>query len=265
MAERSGSGAAVQRVLVVEDEPLVRDLVALNLTHAGYDVVTAANYADGLAAAVSGRLDIAIVDGMLPGGDGMELVRKVREAGLRYPMLMLTARGETTAKVRALDVGADDYVTKPFDVPELLARVRALLRRASGSSPSSSTTKHFAFARYWIRFDSGQAMTNEGEVTLSDKELRLMEQLVAHENRVLSRADLLEEVWGMDAFPTDRTIDNFVLRLRRLFEPDPEAPVHLITVRGRGYLFRQAPSSADAPAPDSDDDDDDDSDQGGAP
>jgi two-component system alkaline phosphatase synthesis response regulator PhoP len=247
----------MSRILVVEDEPLVRDLVALNLTHAGYDVVTAADFNDGLAKITGSAFDLAVVDVMLPGGDGLELTRRAREAGVACAILILTARGETTTKVRGLDVGADDYVTKPFDVPELLARVRALLRRspgatagatagaASSSSPSSSTpVGKVAFGegdRYWVRFDSGRAMSNEGEVTLSDKELRLMEQLIAHENRVLSRADLLEEVWGMDAFPTDRTIDNFILRLRRLFEPDPENPVHLLTVRGRGYMFRKQP------------------------
>ena len=243
-----------ERVLVIEDEPLVRDLVALNLQHAGYEVATAATFGDGLRLVTSEPFALAVVDVMLPGGDGMELVRKAREAGVRCPMLILTARNETTAKVRGLDVGADDYVTKPFDVPELLARVRALLRRAATTSAGpgagaadgaevSAGASRFAFGarqQYWIRFDSGQAMSNEGEVTLSDKELRLMEQLMKHENRVLSRADLLEEVWGMDAFPTDRTIDNFILRLRRLFEPDPEAPVHLVTVRGRGYMFRSA-------------------------
>ena len=250
MPDRSGSGAAVKRILVVEDEPLVRDLVALNLSHAGYDVATAGNFSDGIAQLSTGKFDLAVVDVMFPGGDGFELTRKAREAGVRCPILILTARGESTAKVRGLDVGADDYVTKPFDVPELLARVRALLRR-TGTAPTASQSARlpqvsFGARPYSIRFDSGQAMTNEGEVTLSDKELRLMEQLISHENRVLSRADLLEEVWGMDAFPTDRTIDNFILRLRRLFEPDPENPVHLLTVRGRGYMFRSKPGDPSA-------------------
>jgi len=97
------------------------------------------------------------------------------------------------------------------------------------------------FANFWVRFDTGQAFTNEGEVSLSDKELRLMEVFSANENRALTRTDLLEEVWGMDQFPTDRTVDNFILRLRKLFEPDPENPVHIVTLRGRGYLFRSAP------------------------
>ena len=236
----SPGDAKKQRILVVEDEPLVRDLVALNLGHAGYDVSTASSFPEGWAALAAGNIDLAILDVMLPGGDGMALTKKAREAGLTFPILLLTARSETTAKVRGLDVGADDYVTKPFDVPELLARVRALLRRnaAPGGAAATGAERRFTFARYWIRFDTGQAGSNEGEVTLSEKELRLMEQLVRHEDRVLSRADLLEEVWGMDAFPTDRTIDNFILRLRRLFEPDPENPVHLVTVRGRGYMFR---------------------------
>ncbi len=243
--ERSGAGAALKRILVIEDEPLVRDLVALNLSHAGYDVSTATTFSEGFTAITASLFDVAIVDVMLPGGDGMELVRKAREAGVRCPILILTARNETTAKVRGLDVGADDYVTKPFDVPELLARVRALLRRVGAPATPSARAPQVAFDKYWLRFDSGRAMTNEGEVTLSDKELRLMEQLISHENRVLSRANLLEEVWGMDAFPTDRTIDNFILRLRRLFEPDPENPVHLLTVRGRGYMFRSSSEPED--------------------
>jgi two-component system alkaline phosphatase synthesis response regulator PhoP len=233
------------RILVVEDEPLVRDLVALNLQHAGYQVETAGNFADGLAGLVDRhRCALAIVDVMLPGGDGFELVRRARAMRVTFPILMLTARGELTAKVRGLDAGADDYLTKPFDVPELLARVRALLRRAPGDSPAAAPVPprfEFGGGAYWIRFDSGLAHTNDGEVSLSEKELRLLEQLIRHENRVLSRADLLEEVWGMDAFPTERTVDNFILRLRRLFEPDPENPVHLVTVRGRGYLFRRDP------------------------
>jgi two-component system alkaline phosphatase synthesis response regulator PhoP len=233
------------RILVVEDEPLVRDLLAFNLQHAGYAVETAVSFADGLMKALQrDRFDLAIVDLMLPGGDGMDIVRRAREAGIRVPVLLLTARSESTTKVRGLDVGADDYVTKPFDVPELLARVRALLRRSAderSDAKSADIPLRFAFgAGYWVRFDSGLAWTNEGEVALSEKELRLLEQLVRSENRVLSRADLLEEVWGMDAFPTERTIDNFILRLRRLFEPDPENPVHLLTVRGRGYMFRRS-------------------------
>jgi DNA-binding response OmpR family regulator len=218
----------------------VRDLVALNLKHAGYEVHTAGTYTDGLAMLQSMKHALAIVDVMLPGGDGMQLVKTARDSGTRCPVLMLTARGESTSKIRGLDSGADDYMTKPFDIAELLARVRALLRRhLDRSGPHKTRPARAEIGKHWIRFDTGQALTNEGEVVLSDKELKLMKQFYTHEDRVLSRADLLEEVWGMDAFPTDRTVDNFILRLRKLFEPDPNNPVHILTVRGRGYLFRK--------------------------
>ncbi len=225
-----------ERILVIEDEALVRDLVVLNLKHAGYEVVSEGTFATGAAALARADVSLAIVDVMLPGGEGFSLVRDARDAGLRCPILMLTARSEVQAKVRGLDCGADDYLTKPFDVTELLARVRSLLRRAAGTVAAPGPS--FQVGDFTVRFDTGRATTNEGEVTLSDKELKLMELFSRNVDRVLSRADILEEVWGMDAFPTDRTIDNFILRLRRLFEPNAESPTHFITVRGRGYLFR---------------------------
>ena len=227
-----------ERVLVVEDEALVRELVALNLRHAGFIVETAADFDTGLAKITAGGWDLAVLDVMFPGGDGFLLTHKARQAGVRCPILMLTARADTPSKVRGLDSGADDSLTKPFDVPELLARARALLRRAAGKS--GEARPRFELGSFWVRFDTGQAMTNEGELSLSDKELKLVELFASNENRALSRADILEEVWGMDAFPTDRTVDNFVLRLRKLFEPDPENPVHFVTLRGRGYLFRRS-------------------------
>lgn len=227
------------RLLVIEDEPLVRDLLVLNLSHDGYAVASAGTFPEGLEQLVSQTPDLAIVDVMLPGGDGFTLVRQARDKGVKCPVLMLTARSDKTSIVRGLDCGADDYLTKPFDLTELFARVRALLRRARGSE--TQRAPKVEIGKYWVRLDTGQALTREGEVSLSDKELRLVELFARSEERLLTRADILEEVWGMDAFPTDRTVDNFVLRLRRLFEPDPDAPVHFITARGRGYLFRRRP------------------------
>ncbi len=230
-------------VLIVEDEKLVRELVSLNVKHAGYAVRQATNFAEGLAGFTAQPAPVlAIVDVMFPGGDGFLLTRTARDQGVSCPILMLTARSDTTSKVRGLDCGADDYLTKPFDVPELLARIRALLRRATGT-PELIGKPRFELGRLWIRFDTGQALTNEGELSLSDKELKLMELFVTNENRGLTRTDILEAVWGMDAFPTDRTVDNFVLRLRKLFEEDPEEPKHIVTLRGRGYLFRRKPES----------------------
>ncbi len=226
------------RILVVEDEPLVAQLLAMNLTHVGHEVEIAGDFPAGLAAISRPGFSLAIVDAMIPKGDGFALIKQARGQGVAVPIMMLTARNDIASKVKGLDAGADDYLTKPFDVSELLARVRALLRRAR-KAPTLTGRPLFGLGKFWIRFDTGQAQTNEGELSLSDKELKLMELFVGAENQALSRTDILEEVWGMDAFPTDRTVDNFILRLRRLFEPDPENPVHFVTLRGRGYLFRR--------------------------
>lgn len=229
------------RILVVEDEPLVRDLVALNLSHAGYDVDAVPTFAEGADALASGRYELAIVDVMLPDGDGMVLVERSRRAGLRCPILLLTARGETAAKIRGLDGGADDYLTKPFDVPELLARVRALLRRANATAPTADPHARVAFGRYWVRLDTGEAHTNGGEATLPETERRLMEHLVGREGRMQSRADLLEDVWGMETWPSEATLEAAIDTLRARFEPEPEQPVHIVSVGRRGYVFRRGP------------------------
>lgn len=224
-----------ERILVIEDDALVRDLVTLSLAHAGFEVVEAHDFAQGQTRLASGQFELALVDAMLPGGDGFTLVRTAREKGVRQPLLMLTARGDVASKVRGLDCGADDYLPKPFDVQELLARVRAALRRAS---PGPMRDTRLSMGPYWVRFDTGQAQTTEGLLSLSEKELRLMQLFANRPDEALSRADILEEVWGMDAFPTDRTVDNFIMRLRRLFEENPESPRHFVTLRGRGYLFK---------------------------
>lgn len=225
-----------ERILVVEDEALVADMVRLNLEHAGYEVVAVGDGESGLRAHPSTPFDLAILDVMLPGIDGFTVARTWRSQGVSTPVLMLTARGETAAKVAGLDAGADDYLAKPFAMPELLARVRALIRRhhSARGVPSSRVVKLGGFEAH---FDTREATTNEGRVTLTETECALLEYLVAREGEMLSRAEILENVWGMDRFPTARTVDNYVLRLRKLFEVDPEDPRHILTVRGRGYRF----------------------------
>jgi DNA-binding response OmpR family regulator len=227
-----------ERILVVEDDPLVGALVVLNLRAAGHEPERVGTFADADARLVPGRWALVVLDVMLPGGDGFELLRRARARGMTAPVLMLTARGEVAARVRGLDAGADDYLAKPFDVDELLARVRALLRRAVPVVPATERAAALHLAGGWVRLDTGEASTRDGPVVLSDRERRLLALFARSEEQPLSRADILEEVWGMDASPTDRTVDNFVVRLRRWFEPDPEHPVHFITLRGRGYLFR---------------------------
>ena len=225
-----------ERVLLVEDEALVADMVRLNLEHAGFLVDAVTSGTDALARLATTPYDLVLLDVMLPGLDGLEVARRARARAVPTPILMLTARGDTLSKVAGLDAGADDYLTKPFAMPELLARVRALIRRhtAVRGVPAS---RELRFGAYRVSFDTREAVTNEGVTTLTERECALLEYLCGREGELLSRADILENVWGMDRFPTARTVDNYVLRLRKLFEPDPEEPVYLQTVRGRGYRF----------------------------
>lgn len=225
-----------ERILVVEDEPLVADLVRLNLQHAGYEVRVVADGRAADGALQPDAWDVIVLDVMLPGLDGFTLARRARDRGVHTPILMLTARGQTPDKVSGLDAGADDYLTKPFAMPELLARVRAAIRRHNAPR-GLPTTRRIQFDRYEVDVSTREALTNEGRITLTETECQLLAFLSAREGDLLGRPELLESVWGMDRFPTERTVDNYILRLRKLFEPDPENPVHILTVRGRGYRF----------------------------
>jgi two-component system, OmpR family, alkaline phosphatase synthesis response regulator PhoP len=224
-------------VLLVEDDLLLGEMVALNLAHMGLTVGRAGTFVEGKEALLSGSFGLAILDVMLPGGDGFELAKLARAKGLSMPILMLTARDDLGAKVQGLDSGADDYLTKPFQTEELLARVRAMVRRV-GAKPVSGRLE---LAPWWVDLSTGVCQCAEGDVVLTEKELALMKLFLGHEDEVLERSDILDAVWGLEAFPTDRTVDNFIVRLRRLFERDPADPKRFVTIRGRGYLFRREP------------------------
>lgn len=224
------------RILLAEDEELIGRTVELNLTREGYDVTRVLNGSDALQRASEEPFDVLVLDAMMPGQSGFEVARTLRASNLTVPILMLTALGETADKVRGLDAGADDYLTKPFDLAELKARVRALVRRAQGARHVPST-QVVRFGAYEVNLETFEAVTNEGRVTLPEKEVRLVELFYRRRGETLTRADILEEVWGMDAFPTERTVDNVVVRLRRHFEADPEHPARIVSVRGQGYRF----------------------------
>jgi len=224
------------RVLVVEDEKLVADMVRLNLEHAGFDVNCVDRGEDGLARAQE-AFDVIVLDWMLPGLDGIDVCKHLRREGVSTPVLMLTARADVSSRVTGLDAGADDYLAKPFAMPELVARVRALARRAG-------TVRHLCrdieVSDWRVNPDTREARRADGtgeRVTLTETELSLLAFLVSHASEVLSRADILETAWGMDRAPTERTVDNYVMRLRKLFEDDPERPRHFLTLRGVGYRF----------------------------
>jgi DNA-binding response OmpR family regulator len=224
-------------VLVVEDDRLTRTLVRTNLAHEGYDVTVAVDGHEGMAALGARPFDVFVFDYMLPGHDGLALLAEVRRRGLGTPVLMLTARDETGLKVRALDGGADDYLTKPFHVDELVARVRALVRRARApvEVPAAGRVR---FGAASVDLPGRRLVDPRGQAhTLGEKEIGLIVLFSREPGRVHSRADILEEVWGMEANPVERTVDNYIHALRQLVEPDPDAPRHVVTVRGEGYRY----------------------------
>lgn len=225
------------RILLVEDDPLIGTMVRLNLEHEGFEVRWHKNGEAALDALALDKSDLMLLDIGLPGMNGIELAKRIRRLGVNTPILMLTARDDVDSKVHALDYGADDYLAKPFDMAELLARVRAHIRRATGSLEVLTDAElHMGLAT--VSVERRALMTPDGQWhELSEKEVVLLQFLARNPGRALSRADILEEVWGMDATPTERTVDNFIVRLRRWVESEPDHPRHIVTVRGWGYRF----------------------------
>jgi DNA-binding response OmpR family regulator len=221
-------------ILAVEDDPNIRLGLADNLDLEGYQVMSAPDGVKGLKSALENDIDLLILDIMLPGINGYEICRKVKAEKPELPVIMLTARGSEMDKVAGLDIGADDYITKPFSLPELLARVRAAFRRIrKDTEPLTS----FSYDNVFLDFRNFQAFFKDTEVSLTNKEFEIMAYFISHENKVIHRHDLLNEVWGYEAMPTTRTVDNFILNLRKKLEENPSKPKHIISVRGIGYRF----------------------------
>lgn len=226
----------MHRVAVVEDEELIRTMLKLNLEKARY-AVECFETAEALLERIDdAHFDILLLDIMLPGISGEELVGRLRAKGIHTPALMVTARSDIESKVGSFQRGADDYLAKPFEMEELLLRVRALIRRSQGEReiPSDDLLR---IGPHEVNLETRIASSREGEVRLSEKEAALLRLFGQNPGKTLLRSDILEEVWGMDVYPTPRTVDNFILRFRKLFEDDPEGPVHFITVRAAGYRF----------------------------
>lgn len=220
------------RILLVEDEPAMQLGLKDNLELESYQVDIAGDGEVGLQKIKENTYDLVLLDVMLPKLSGFDVCKKARAAGITTPIILLTARGEEIDKILGLELGADDYITKPFSVRELLARIKAMLRRTNGGvNPSPAVT----FGRLKIDFATFQAFEGGTEVRLSHKEFEILSFLHQHKNQVVSRYDLLEKVWGYDEQPTTRTVDNFIVRLRHKIEINPNQPKIILTVHGSGY------------------------------
>ena len=223
-----------KRVLVIEDEPQMLLGLRDNLEIEGYEVLTAPDGQLGLELALSSRPDLVILDLMLPGRSGLEVCRELRGRGSAVPVIMLTARSQEIDKVIGLETGADDYLTKPFGVAELLARARAVLRRASGQAAAPQTC---TIGDVDVDFRTHQAFKGGERLALTSREIDLLRYLVARRGEVVTREQILSDVWGLGEAPPTRTIDNFVAKLRQKIEREPHQPEHLLTVHGLGYKF----------------------------
>jgi DNA-binding response OmpR family regulator len=220
------------RILVVEDEPDIALGLQLDLRDEGHEVEVSGNGADASRRAREPGWDLILLDVMLPQKDGFEVCRELRRARIRTPVLMLTARAQEAEKVMGLDMGADDYVTKPFSPRELRARVRALLRRVT---PEEDPVQRFGDCT--VDFSRAELRRAGTPVDLTALELKMVQTFLRHRGRVLTREHIVDEVWGRDVFVTDRVVDTHVVKLRRKIEADPAAPRHIVSVRGMGYRF----------------------------
>ena len=224
-------------ILVVDDERPMREGLRDNLEFEGYAVDEAADGEAALDKMLHGDYRLVVLDVMMPKRSGFEVLREARAAGVATPVILLTAKAEEFDTVRGLEFGADDYVTKPFGLGELLARVKAVLRRAEAAQSARPMGGTIEVGRLRVDLASYQA-TRDGEpVPMTHLEVEVLRHFAARPGAVVSRDELLDEVWGSDVAPTARTVDNFVLKLRQKAEPDPSQPRHFLTVHGVGYKF----------------------------
>jgi DNA-binding response OmpR family regulator len=224
----------VKKILIIEDDPAIRVGLKETFITEGYNVSEADTGTKGFELAAKHDFDLIVLDLILPGKDGIEICKELRGDGVKTPIIMVTSRKEEIDKILGLEIGADDYVTKPFSIRELLARVKALIRR---STYEPGDIEEVAFANLKIDFKKQEMLKDENPVRLSATEYRILHYFIDHEGEVISRDKFLDEVWGYDSYPTTRTVDNYILSLRKKIEDDPANPKHLLTVHKVGYKF----------------------------
>ena len=224
----------MKTILVIEDDISILRGLKDNLEYEGYAVITETNGEKGLQLALMKKADLVLLDIMLPGMNGYEICRKLKKEKPELPIIMITARGSEIDKISGLDTGADDYVTKPFSIPELMARIRAVVRR---TVTGPDIPDEYCFGNIKLDFKKYKAFRSNQVIKLSSKEFAIMEYFIRHEGEAVHRHDMLNEVWGYEALPDTRTIDNFILDLRKKLEENPSKPVHIESVRDIGYRF----------------------------
>lgn len=231
-----------EKVLVVEDDHAIVEGLTTALRAEGYDVEAAMDGPRGFERAASTDAQLLILDVMLPGMSGLEILKRLRDDGSTLPVILLTAKGEEDDRVLGLELGADDYVTKPFSVRELMARVRSTLRRVQ---PAGAPRASYSFGNVVVDFKRQGVKKNGHPVDISAREFRILAYFIEHSGEMLTRERLLNDIWGYKVFPTTRTVDNHIARLRKKIEDEPDAPRYVLTVRGAGYVF-EPDAGADA-------------------
>jgi DNA-binding response OmpR family regulator len=222
------------RILIVEDEPAMVQGLRDNFEYEGYEVISAADGVEGLERALAEDPDLVVLDVMMPRMSGLDVCKQLKSKRPGIPIIMLTARGQEIDKVVGLELGADDYVTKPFSIRELMARVKAVLRRVAPQAPTADVYK---FSDVEVNVRSNEVLRSGRPVDLSSKEFALLAYFVAHPAETLSRDRLLDAVWGYENYPNTRTVDTHIVHLRQKLEPNPEEPRFILTVHGTGYKF----------------------------
>jgi two-component system alkaline phosphatase synthesis response regulator PhoP len=230
----AAAGPAPRRVLLVEDEPGLVLTLTDRLKSEGYEVGAASDGPSGLQRATREKWDVILLDVMLPGASGFDVCRDLRQRGVTTPVIMLTARGQVVDKVLGLKLGADDYLTKPFDMLELTARIEVQLRRASASGSAATP---YRFGDISVDFRKTEVRRRGEVVDFSAREFLLLKYFIEHREATLSRDELLNEVWGYHSMPSTRTVDVHVAWVRQKIEPNPRQPQYLLTVHGMGYKF----------------------------
>jgi DNA-binding response OmpR family regulator len=222
------------KILIIEDDRSILKAVEANLVGEGYEVETAMDGLTGLERALDPSQDLILLDLMLPKLPGEEICRRLRQSGITTPILLLTAKNEEEHRIAGFELGADDYVPKPFSIRELLGRIQAILRRAAGQK---HLLAHYHFADVALDFVKMEARKGNEPVILTTREFAILRLMMSNKGVVISRDRLLNEVWGYDAYPSTRTVDNQIVKLRQKLEDDPENPRFILTVRGTGYKF----------------------------